>query len=392
MQLCGIICEFNPFHNGHKYLINQAKKLTDSKIICLMSGNFVQRGEPAFQEKYERAKNAISCGADVVLELPTIYACSNAENFAYGSIKTFKALGVKYLAFGVENAELEILQKIADIKYQNSISFQNSFKNEIENGINYNSALKRAIAKEINYENITEILDKPNNILAIEYLTAIKKLDAKITPIAINRIDNGYNSNTALDSYLSASGIRELIYGGGDSSKFIPAEAKIENYFNSTHKTTFDSLAIFSLRNKNAKELESCYDYNEGIEFRIKKLADQATTIDELTNIVATPRYRIARVKKLLLYPLLGITKSVQELAKKSKAVAKVLAIKKSCKEFLSVAPKNKICLITTNKDYENLPSTCKKIINIDLSASNLYNAVIQKQNNNDKKTGVLFL
>lgn len=392
MQLCGIICEFNPFHNGHKYLIDQAKKLTDGKIICLMSGNFVQRGEPAFQEKYERAKNAISCGADVVLELPTIYACSNAENFAYGSIKTFKALGVKYLAFGVENAELEILQKIADIKYQNSISFQNSFKNEIENGINYNTALKRAIAKEINYENITEILDKPNNILAIEYLTAIKKLDAKITPIAINRIDNGYNSKTALDSYLSASGIRELIYGGGDSSKFIPAEAKIENYFNSTHKTTFDSLAIFSLRNKNAKELESCYDYNEGIEYRIKKLADQATTIDELTNIVATPRYRIARVKKLLLYPLLGITKSIQELAKKSKAVAKVLAIKKSCKEFLSVAPKNKICLITTNKDYENLPSTCKKIINIDLSASNLYNAVIQRQNNNDKKTGVLFL
>lgn len=392
MQLCGIICEFNPFHNGHKHLINQAKKITDSKIVCLMSGNFVQRGDPAFQEKYERAKNAIMCGADVVLELPAIYACSNAENFAFGSIKTFKALNVKYLAFGIENTNLEILQKIADIKYQNSISFQNSFKNEIENGINYNTALKRAIAKELSEDDITNILDKPNNILAIEYLTAIKKLNAKITPIAINRIDNGYNSNIAIDSYLSASGIREKLLGGGDISKFIPKEAQIFEYFNKSHKQIFDTLSIFSLRNKDAKDLEKCYDYNEGIEYRIKKFANQTSSLDDLTNLIATPRYRLARVKKLLLYPLLGITKQVQEIAKKSKAVSKVLAIKKSCKDFLSGTNKSKICLITTNKDYENLPSSCKKIIEIDLTSSNLYNCIIQKQNNNDKKTGVLFL
>lgn len=392
MQLCGIICEFNPFHNGHKYLIEQAKKQTDSKIVCLMSGNFTQRGEPAFQEKYERAKNAILCGADVVLELPTVYASSNAENFAFGSIKTFKALNTKYLAFGIENTSLEILQKIAEIKYQNSVSFQNSFKNEIENGINYNTALKRAIAKELNQENIADILDKPNNILAIEYLTAIKKLDAKITPIAINRIDNGYNSNVALDSYLSASGIREMILGGGYATKFIPNETKIDKYFSLKQKQIFDCLAIYTLRNSEPKELEQCYDYNEGIEYRIKKFADEATSLSELTNLVATPRYRVPRVKKLLIYPLLGITKQVASLAKKSKPVSKVLAIKKSCKEFLSLAPKHKICLITTNKDYENLPSTCKKVINIDLTASNLYNTVIQNQNNNDKKTGVLFL
>ena len=132
MQLCGIICEFNPFHNGHKYLIEQAKKITGETIICLMSGNFVQRGDPAIQEKYIRAKNAVFCGADIVLELPTIYACSNAENFAFGSIKTLKALNVKHLAFGIENTNIETLQKIADIKLQNSITFQNNFKNEIE--------------------------------------------------------------------------------------------------------------------------------------------------------------------------------------------------------------------------------------------------------------------
>jgi len=392
MQLCGIICEFNPFHNGHKYLITQAKKQTDSKIVCLMSGDFVQRGEPAFQEKYVRAKNAILCGADAVFELPTIYASSNAENFAFGAVKTLDSLGVKYLAFGVEKASLEILKQIAEIKFKNSESFQNCFKNEIENGINYNTALKRAIAKEINYENITEILEKPNNILAIEYLTAIKKLDSKIIPIAIERTDNGYNSNLESGSYLSASGIREKLLGGGDISPFIPKETSIEEYFNETHKNCLDTLAIFKLRNTPPKELEKCYDYSEGIEYRIKKFAEQASSLDELTELVSTPRYRTARVKKLLLYPILGITKKAVELSKKSKAVSKVLAIKKDSKEILSFAKKRKIHLISTNKDYESLSLNNKKLIDIDLTASNLYNSVIKKQNNNDKKTGVLFM
>lgn len=392
MQLCGIICEFNPFHNGHKYLIEQAKKQTNSKIVCMMSGDFVQRGDPAFQEKYIRAKNAILCGADAVLELPTIYACSNAENFAYGAVKTLNSLGVKYLAFGIENTNLEILKKIADLKLQNSETFQNCFKNEIENGINYNTALKRAISKEINYDNITDILNKPNNILAIEYLTSIKKLGSKIIPIAIDRVDNGYNSNIESGTYLSASGIREKLLGGGNITPFIPKETNLDNFFNKTNSICLDSLAIFELRKKTAKELENCYDYCEGIEYRIKKFAEQASSLDELTHLVSTPRYRVARVKKLLLYPLLGITKQAVEVAKKSKAVSKVLAIKKEAKDILSFAKKRKISLISTNKDYETLSKACKKIIDIDLNASNLYNTVVQNQNNNDKKTGVLFL
>ena len=149
MDFCGVICEFNPFHNGHLYFLSQVKKQTDSKIICLMSGNFVQRGEPAIEDKYNRAKKAIQAGAHAVYELPTIFACSNAENFAYGAIKILKALNVKQIAFGVTETDLETLQKIAQIKFDNSVEFQNCFKNEIENGINYNTALKRAIAKQI---------------------------------------------------------------------------------------------------------------------------------------------------------------------------------------------------------------------------------------------------
>ena len=194
MQFCGIICEFNPFNNGHKYLITEVKKQTNMPVVCLMSGDFVQRGMPAIQDKFTRAKNAVINGADAVVELPTVFACSNAENFAFGAVKILDKLGATTLAFGIENCSLETLDKIAEIKLANSISFQNAFKNEIENGINYNTALKRAISKEIGDEKIFEVLSKPNNILAIEYLTAIKKLKSKIKPLAINRIDNGYNS------------------------------------------------------------------------------------------------------------------------------------------------------------------------------------------------------
>lgn len=392
MDFCGIICEFNPFHNGHKYLINQAKTKTGEKIICLMSGDFVQRGDPAFEEKYIRAKNAINAGADAVLELPTIYACSNAESFAYGAIKILKALGAKHIAFGIENTNLEVLEKIAEIKIKNSLEFQNCFKNEIENGINYNTALKRAITKEIGTSDATEILAKPNNILAIEYLTAIKKLDTQIEPIAIPRIDNGYNSNLEKNEFLSASAIREKIYNGEDVSKFIP-ETNIKNSFLTKQiKEKFDTLAIFNLRNSPISSIAKCYDYNEGIEYRIKKLADNYSNLDELCSAVSTPRYRLPRIKKLAIYPLLNITKSLVFLSKTTKPAVKVLAISKQNKNILSEINKKHINLIVTNKDYETLSLAQKKIIEIDINASNIYNLVIGKQNNNDKKIGTLFL
>lgn len=392
MQFCGIICEFNPFHNGHKYLIEQAKKQTGDTIVCLMSGDFVQRGEPAFQEKYIRAKTAIQHGADIVLELPTIFACSNAENFAFGAVKTLNAFGITHLAFGIENTNLDILNQIAEIKYNNSVSFQNSFKNEIENGINFNTALKRAIASEIGDEEVIEILAKPNNILAIEYLTAIKKLGSKIEPLAISRVDNGYNAITEKDVFLSASGIREKLLNGEDVSKFTPNQINSNEVFDNTNKNKFDTLALHTLRTLSANTLEKIYDYNEGIEYRIKDFANKTSNLDELTTLVATPRYREPRVKKLLIYPLLNVTKSNAKLAKKIKPFAKVLAISKSQKEILSSVKKSKISLVVTNKDYDLLSENQKKIIDIDLTASNIYNLCKNSIHNNDKKTGTLFI
>lgn len=391
MNFCGLICEFNPFHNGHEYIIQAAKEKTESEVICLMSGNFVQRGTPAITDKYTRAKHAVSAGANAVLELPTIYACSNAENFATGAIKIFKALGVKFLAFGIEETNLEVLQKIADLKHENCKRFQNAFKNEIENGINYNTALKRSIAKCLG-EDVKDILDKPNNILAIEYLTAIKKLDAKITPIAINRIDNGYNSSTNKNEFLSASGIRELINKNKDYKDFVPKYSTQFEVFDNTHQKCYETLLINTLRNLTATNLENFYDYTEGIEYRVKKASDNFSTLAEITENIVTPRYRISRVNKLLLYPMLKISKKIIAKSQTTKPAVKVLSIQKQNKYLLYNYNKSKINLVVTNADYEALNKNQKEIFDIDLNASNIYNTIMQKPNNNDKKTGTMFI
>lgn len=392
MKFYGIICEFNPFHNGHEHLINQIKSRGDGDIVCLMSGNFVQRGEPAIEEKYLRAQKACTAGADMIVELPCIYACSNAENFAFGAIKTLKAFGITHLVFGVENTNIKVLEKIAEMKVKNSQEFQNSFRNEIENGICYNTALKRAIASQFeDSEKMLEILNKPNNILACEYLTAIKKLKANIIPVAIERCDNGFESKENKDKFLSATAIRELILKNQNVNMFLPSFAKVLNPFNHNQSEIFEKIVILNIRNKSPKELAKFYDYSEGIEYRIKEMADKYSSLDEIISNTITPRFKVSRVKKLLLYPTLNITKNLVKLSKTTNPAAKLLVIKKDKKYLLALAKKSRLNLIVTNKDYELLNKNQKSIINVDLSASNLYNLIISNENNKDKKIGVIF-
>ena len=391
MNFCGIICEFNPFHNGHEYIIQEAKKQTNAEIVCVMSGDFVQRGEPAIEDKYSRAKKAINAGANAVLELPTIYACSNAENFAYGAIKILNAIGAKYVAFGVENTTLEILKTVAKLKYENSVTFQNNFKNEIENGINFNTALKRSISKTLNDKNVLKILEKPNNILAVEYLTAILKLKSQIIPVAINRCDDGYYETVNKGKFLSASGIRNKIFNGEDYYEFIPKNAKLDTFFNKNHIKTLKTLQILKIKQTPEKELELFYDYSEGIEYRIKKMCNNYSSFDEIVSNIVSPRYRMARVNKLMLYPLLVVTKKVIQKSKTTKPCAKVLAIEKNNKELLKIS-KQKINLIVSNNDYNSLNKNQNEIINIDLNASTIYNTIFDNKLSSDKKIGTMFL
>ena len=389
MNFCGIICEFNPFHNGHKFLIDEVKN-QGFEPVCLMSGDFVQRGSAAITDKYSRAKIAIKNGASVVLELPTIFACSNAENFASGAVKILTAANVSHLAFGIEKTSLEILQKIAELKAENSERFQNAFKNEIQNGINYNTALKRSIASTLEDNRILEILEKPNNVLAVEYLTAIIKQKSKIIPIAIERSDNGFESNIPNGNFVSASSIRDMILNDKDYTNFIPKNANLDQIFDKNHQKTLECMQILKIKQSSPSELERLYDYSEGIEFRVKEMCEKHATLNDIITNISTPRYRVKRVSKLLLYPILEITKNVVNQSFKTKPVAKVLGIKN--KEFLRLIDKKKISLIVTNKDYENLSKSQKQIIEIDLTASAIYNTILEHPEKADKKIGTMFL
>ena len=309
-----------------------------------------------------------------------------------GAVKILSKLNVTHLAFGVENTTLELLTKIAELKIENSKRFQTAFKNEIQNGINYNTALKRSIATTLNDEKVLEILNKPNNVLAIEYITAIKKLKAKITPIAISRCDNGFVSNQEYKNYLSATSIRNRLLNEENIDTFIPKNAKISKIFNKNHLLTLKSMQIYKIRTLDAKSLEIFYDYNEGIEYRIKKCADDKNSFDEILHEIETPRYRLPRINKLLLYPILNITKSIVNKSYKTKPVCKVLAIQKSKKNLLFEHNKNKITLISSNAVYSMLSKSQKEIIDIDINASKLYDTILEKKGNNDKKIGTLFL
>ena len=218
MSVIGIVCEFNPFHNGHKHLIDSVK--TDGDVVvCVMSGNFVQRGEPAIFPKEYRVKSALMNGADIVLELPFVYATASAEIFASSAVKILTSFGCDKIVFGTENTTLVQLENAVDILL--SDDFDNKIKKHLENGVSYPIARQMAF----NEYDCDCNISSPNNILAIEYLRAIRKNNYKIAPVIVNRRGADYNDDFAVDEYASATYIRNLVNENKDFKGYVPDNA-----------------------------------------------------------------------------------------------------------------------------------------------------------------------
>ena len=217
MSICAIIAEYNPFHNGHKYQIQKAKELTGaSNIVVIMSGNFVQRGVPAMYDKWQRTKTAIDNDVDVVFELPVIYSSASAEYFAYGAISILNKLNsIDYLCFGCEFDDISILNKISDTILDEPTEYKNLLDKELKKGISYpvarSNALKNTLKKEFDEKLIEQIMLDPNNILAIEYLKALKITSSKIKPIAVKRIGTSHSSLDIESNYASSTAIRQFL-------------------------------------------------------------------------------------------------------------------------------------------------------------------------------------
>lgn len=297
-----LICEFNPFHNGHQYIIETAKRITGEPVVAIMSGSFVQRGEPALTDKFERTRAALENGASLVVELPSVYAVANAQRFAGGGARIANALrGVNYLAFGCECDDISLLKKAAAAP--SDLRVQSLIKKKMQQGDYYPRALESAV-REVFGDETADFLKTPNNILAAEY---IKQLDKRIKPLPIKRRGAAHNSNAVSGGFASASAIRSLLRGGKPADGLMP---RVPSEI--TFPERLDAALLYRMRTISAQELRALPEVGEGLENRLLAAAKTAASAEELISAVKTKRYTHARIRRILTCALLGITEELQ--------------------------------------------------------------------------------
>ena len=393
-NVVGIIGEYNPFHNGHKYHLEASKQNAHADYtIAVISGNFVQRGNVSLINKWNKANMALSNGVDLVIELPTIYSISSAENFAYGAVKILDSLKiVDYISFGCESCDLEVLDKMASVLYKQPTEFTSILKHELSKGISFPKARENALLMYLNdIRKYSNVLSSPNNILAIEYIKALKKLKSQIKPISVKRVNVGYNDLNINGNFASATAIREMIKNNKPAgmSKLMPPNS-YRILYNSILKghyvkdiSAFEKEILYTLRKMSLKEIANLPDVAEGLEHNIKNAANSCNTIEEFMNIIKTKRYTNTRIQRILTYALLGITKNDMKESFKTQPYIRVLGFNNKGKELLSVISRANpsLNIITSVKKYiDNNPSKqLLNMLNTDINATNIYTLGYEK-------------
>ena len=387
-EVLGIIAEYNPFHNGHLYHIQKTKEQTGAKfVVCVMSGNFVQRGNTSIVDKWTKAKMAIENGVDLVLELPTIYSVSSAENFAQGAVKILENLGiVDTISFGTETDDFAALNNIATILTDEPKEFVSMLKDDLKQGASFPKARENALIKYLNDDvRYKDILSSPNNILGVEYLKALKQIKSKITPIAIKREKVYYNDNFIVDDFASATAIRKLVSNKDFAGllKVVPRNCyeTISKEFETGNMILdlqkFEKEIFYTLRRMSVSEIAELPDVTEGLENTIKNAANFCNNIKDFINIVKTKRYTQTRIQRILVFALLGITKKDMQAAQKIIPYARVLGFNEKGKLLLSGISQNnpKMPVVTSVKRFlDNTTSkTHKRMMEIDIFATNVY-------------------
>lgn len=394
-KILAIIAEYNPFHNGHKFHLDKSKLLTGADyVICITSGNFMQRGEPSIVDKFKRAEIALKNGIDLVVELPAIFATSNAEVFALGAMKIIKELRiVDYVSFGSECGDILKLNTLADLFNEEPSDFVELLKFELDRGISYPKAIKNATNTYFNNKEMGDILSSPNNTLAIEYLKAIKKLNFEITPITVKRegLDDEDNISSGITS---GSNIRRLVSENKKYNHTVPfetfeiiEEAK-ENNDIVIGLEAFEDILIYKIRELSAEVLKQYPDVTEGLENKIKESALISTNYEELVSNIKSKRYTEARIRRILTHILLDITNRDVEIALKTKPYIRVLGFTKKGRAILSAFKKSTIRRTCTSvKEFVEDNSRNSDLLNTflkDIYATNIYNIAIDKKANTD--------
>lgn len=406
MRVLGLIVEYNPFHNGHLYHLEQAKSMCNADfVVCVMSGNFIQRGEPAIINKWARTRMALQYGIDLVIELPVPYAMSSAEFFAYGAVKILNDIGVvDYLCFGSENADIDTFSTIADILIDEPESYKQILKQSLAKGISFPASRELALKnylceKGFQTFDIEAVISSPNNILGIEYIKALKRLNSRIVPLSIKRINNSYNSTQITGSISSATSIRKLI-GTGRSARapllayateadkkqldmVLPANCLkiLEDEFNSgrgpIYPNLYEQLVISSIRRMTTEELKLLPYVKEGMENRIKSAAAACGTLDELIENISTKRYTRTRVQRILSSLMTGFTSEEFDTFNKfgGPQYARILGLNNKGRQLLSKINKSSHLPIITKT--ANFSKSCnpllKRMLEVESFATDMY-------------------
>ncbi|MDF2944477.1 MAG: hypothetical protein K0S01_3335 [Herbinix sp.] len=443
MKVVGLITEYNPFHNGHKYHIEEAKRITGADcVIAVMSGNFVQRGTPAIIDKYSRTEMALHNGVDLVLELPVCYATGSAEYFAHGAVSILDKLGiVDTLCFGSECGDIILLQKAAKFLLDAPASYHDRLQSLLKEGLTYPAARLKALEPSMDaFEGvdgpaISKVLMEPNNILGIEYVKALYNLSSNIVPITIQRISSHYHdkhlsdksttSNPTITSILedgetpnplvisSATAIRNSIHKRNINS-FLDLEAAknsvpndvyqflIENY-NKTYPITeadFSQVIKYKLLEQDNRLLNQYVDISNDLAERMKNIPDFNLSIEELAQMIKTKNMTLTRINRALIHLLLNIrSEDFAEYNQSGYALyARVLGIRKEASHLLREIEKSgKTPIITkVSKAGSQLDVLGKRMLSEDLFATHIYNQAIYEKYKtiiaNEYKHGIILL
>lgn len=365
MNVCGIICEYNPFHNGHKHHIQQTKeKFGATHIAAVMSGNFTQRGDIAIVDKYKRAETALKNGVDLVIELPVAYALGSAEQFAQGAVYILNALGcVDMLSFGSECGDIKLLRETAGAVYYAQESEE--LAKQMKSGLSYPAALQKAIDKYYTSD-VLETLTSPNNTLAVEYIKALDHFASPIKPVTVERYKATHDSENNRDTdILSASQLRRLISENKDISQYAPfcdftATASLSN---------IETAILSKLRSMSKASIEKTPNVLMGLENRIYRAVNVSTSLNELLFLVKTKRYTLARIRRIILSSFLGITKNDLKILP---SYVRILGMNGKGKEILSAA-KCELPINTSLSQLAKLSDNAKKQAKLEERCDNQY-------------------
>lgn len=372
MKISGIVAEYNPFHNGHKHQIEMTRQNGATHIVAVMSPFFVQRGDIAVMSKWDRVNAALKNGVDLVVELPTPAALSSSQDFAFAAVSILNHLGINELSFGSECGDVNILSRLAKLCIDSANS--DGFNQYLKMGINYPTALCNFLSDTYPDIDISHIYS-PNNVLAIEYIKAIIRINPNITPFTIPRTGANHDSSDTTKQFASASHIRTLLLSGkfNKCTSYIPKNifSTYENIFQNKACTSIydiEKIIMYKIKTMNVDDFSAINGVSEGLENRLFSCAKLSYTFDDYIFLLSTKRYTLSKLRRIVLSSALGITPSLYNSCTN---YVRVLGANKKGFEVIKNVRKNSTVPITPK--FADLFSLFPDNMQIEVNAHSLF-------------------